>query len=857
MDVLQIVAYVERVKMFKRFSVSLLVLLVLLGVTLGAAQDDLAPDAISGQLYYAPFNVAIALDGDAADWEGVPRVLLSGGGHSVVFAAAADDEYLYLLGDVTDANIISGEHDTNYWNEDSIEFYINGTGDFTLRSYRDGVAQITVPALNKDLTSAEAVLSGVRGSSAEARVSASETERGYLVELAVPLQTAVWDITPEHGAVIGFQVHLNATTDGDRDTKLIWSNADTNDTSYQNPSVFGMLMFYEVGREDVPPLPDTIEQERVSLPPPPEGALYRNPSFSPGVRAMELLSRMTLEEKIAQMTLVEIFSINPEDLTTYGIGGLLSGGGGYPREGNTPEQWAEMVNGFQELAVASRLSIPVIYGVDAVHGHNNMAGAVIFPHNVGLGATRNPALVEQICHITALEMIATGIYWNYAPVLAVTQDIRWGRTYESFGEDTALVTELATACLNGLQGEDLADPTTVLGTPKHFVGDGGALWSTSTTEGYEIDQGVTDVDEATLRAIHLAPYLTAIENGAQSIMISYSSWGGMKMHTQQYLITDVLKGELGFTGFIVSDWAGIDQIDQDYYTSVVAGINAGIDLVMVPYDYLRFMDTLTDAVTNGDVPVERIDDAVTRILTVKFAMGLFEQPFADESLLPLVGSDAHRAVARQAVAESQVLLRNAGDLLPLSADSETLFVAGAAADNIGIQSGGWTIEWQGGDGAITEGTTILAGIQNTVSGETEVVYAGDGTFETRAEVGIVVVGETPYAEGRGDDADLTLSQDDLDAIAATRAAVDQLVVVIVSGRPLIITDYIEDWDAVVAAWLPGSEGQGVADVLFGVQPFTGTLPLTWVRSVDQLPLSSLLANGEEPLFPFAFGLRTE
>lgn len=840
--------------MLKRFLVVLF--LLPLTLTISFAQDgDLAPAAISGEVYYAPFEVPITLDGEIDDWDGVPRVLLSGGSHSVVFAVTADDTYLYALGDVTDPNIISGEHGLDYWNEDSIEFYFNGSGDLQRRNYGDGVSQITVPAMNKDLPPEEAVIAGVQGTSLNPQVFVTETGVGYRVELAIPLHGDLWDITPTHGGLIGFQVHLNASTMGNRDSKLIWSNADTNDQSYQNPSLFGYLMFFDRNETEIPALPEEIADVQTDLPSVPDAALYRNGRFSAEARLIDLLSRMTLEEKIAQMTLIEIGSLRQPDVVANGIGGVLSGGGGYPRNDNTADAWAGMVNAYVQASLDSRLGIPIIYGVDAVHGHNNLYGATIFPHNIGLGATRNADLVEEICHATALEMIATGIYWDYAPVLAVVQDIRWGRSYESFGEDTELVTALSTACLNGLQGDSLADPLTVLGTPKHYVGDGGAQWGTSTTNDYMIDQGVTDVDEETLREIHLAPYLPAIENNAQSIMISFSSWGGMKMHAQDYLINEVLKGELGFEGFIVSDWAGIDQISPDYYESVVIGVNAGVDMIMVPYDADRFMDTLLSAVNNGDVSIERIDDAVSRILTVKFNMGLFENPFSNPDLLETVGSDEHRELARQAVAESQVLLKNEGNLLPLSSDIERVFVAGVAADDIGIQAGGWTIEWQGGVGDITEGTTILEGIMASVSDTTEVVYAADGDFEGEtASVGIVVVGERPYAEGMGDDGELVLLPVDLAAIEAMQESVDQVIVVIVSGRPLIITDYIDGWDAVVASWLPGTEGAGVADVLFGVQPFTGTLPVTWVASVDQLPHGS---TDEAPLFPFGWGLTTE
>jgi beta-glucosidase len=564
---------------------------------------------------------------------------------------------------------------------------------------------------------------------------------------------------------------------------------------------------------------------------------------------------MTLAEKIGQMTLVEKGSIVAEDLARWAIGGLLSGGGGYP-EPNTPETWAAMVDGFQAQALQSRLGVPLIYGVDAVHGHNNVRGAVIFPHNVGLGAADDPALVERIGRATATEMIATGIYWNYAPCIAVPQDIRWGRTYEGYGQDPALVSALGVAYLRGLQGDDLAAPDTILATPKHFVGDGGTAWGSSTTPGYEIDQGVTEVDEATLRAVHLPPYVAALEAGARSIMVSYSSWGGLKMHAHRYLVTDVLKGELGFTGFVVSDWGGVDQIADDYYQAVVTAINAGIDMNMVPYEYGRFIDTLTEAVESGDVSLARIDDAVGRILTVKYEMGLFDHPYSDPSLLAAVGSDEHRALAREAVARSLVLLKNAGDVLPLSDDLARIAVAGVAADDVGTQCGGWTIEWQGQQGAITPGTTILDGIRAAASAGTAVDYDRFGHFDGRAEVCIAVVGEEPYAEGQGDNPTVSLPVGDKRMLQRLPDQCDRLVVVLISGRPLVVTEYLDDWDALVAAWLPGTEGQGVADALFGDIAFSGRLPYAWPRSAEQLPLVIPAAGGMEPLFPLGYGLST-
>ncbi len=836
----------------------------------GEALDatGLAPESVAGEIYYAPFPVSIELDGDLGDWEGVPRVTIPElspavqGETSLTFAAAADDEYLYLLGDVTDARIISGEHGENYWNEDSLEFYINGTGDLSLTSYRDGVAQITVPALNMGLDPEEAILAGVQGETAEAQVVTVETDGGYTVEMAVPLKNSVWNIQREHGNVIGFQVHLNSASDANRNLKAIWSTLDKADSSYQDPSVFGQLLFFEIGETavtaNVPQPTPGPTREAVEV-----DAAYLQADLPVAIRVEDLMARMSLADKIGQMTLVEKNSINPDDIRDMAIGGLLSGGGGYPDE-NTAQDWAEMVDGFQAHALDSYLGIPLIYGVDAVHGHNNVRGATIFPHNIGLGAANNPELMEAIGRVTAEEMIATGIYWNYAPAVMVPQDVRWGRTYEGYAENTELVSSLASAYLRGLQGENLADPDTVLATPKHYVGDGGTAWGSSTTGSYMLDQGVADVDEETLRAVHLPPYASVIDAGAASIMISFSSWGGEKMHAQQYLIEDVLKDELGFEGFIVSDWGGIDQIDNDYYTSVVKSINAGVDMNMVPYNYRRFIDTLTEAVEAGDVPMERIDDAVRQILKVKFELGLFEHPTSDPALLESVGSDAHRAVAREAVAQSMVLLKDEKDLLPLSKDSPFLFVGGVAADDIGIQSGGWTIEWQGAKGDITPGTTILQAIENTVSPDTLIVTDEYGRFDyAPAFVPIAcvgVVGEEPYAEGVGDSAQLRLPVNDIRALARMRERCDELIVILLSGRPVIINDLIGDWDALIAAWLPGTEGQGVADVLFGEAPFVGKLPYTWPRTVQQLPFDyeALPLEGcEGPLFPFGYGLTEE
>jgi beta-glucosidase len=432
----------------------------------------------------------------------------------------------------------------------------------------------------------------------------------------------------------------------------------------------------------------------------------------------------------------------------------------------------------------------------------------------------------------------------------VPQDIRWGRAYESYGEQTELVSELGAAYVRGLQGAALDAPTSVLATPKHFVGDGATSWGSATTNDYLIDQGVTEIDEETLRAVHLPPYEAVIDAGARSIMVSFSSWGGMRMHAQEYLITDVLKGELGFDGFVVSDWGGIDQISADRHANVVTGVNAGIDMVMVPYEYPTFIEDLTAAVGAGDVTPERIDDAVARILRVKFELGLFEHPLAERGLLEEVGSDEHRHLARRAVAASAALLKNEG-ALPIGDDADRILVAGRAADDIGLQCGGWTIRWQGAPGPITDGTTILEGLEAR-AGSASISHDPTGEGDTgSADVGIVVVGEEPYAEGVGDDADLTLSDAGLATIRQVRERTERLIVVLVTGRPLILGDALELADAVVVAWLPGSEGGGLADVLFGDVPFGGRLPYTWPSSVEQLPRG---AGSGEPVFPYDFGL---
>lgn len=554
---------------------------------------------------------------------------------------------------------------------------------------------------------------------------------------------------------------------------------------------------------------------------------FRDASLPVEARVEDLLSRMTTAEKIGQMAMVERKSVhNREDLARYGIGALVSGGGSNP-DPNTAASWLEMTNTYQSDALRSRLGIPLLYGADAVHGHANVPGATVFPHFIGLGATRDADLVRRVARATTAELAATGVYWNFSPNLDVPQDMRWGRVYESFSSDTAVVTELGRAYVEGIASlpDDVA-----IGTAKHYMGAGGMRWGTSVNDDYRIDQGATTIGEAELRRVHLPPFKAAVEADVSSVMVGLNSWNGVKIAANRYLVTDVLKEELGFDGFVVSDWYGVYEIPGGEYHGAVTAIEAGVDMVMLPYDYMSFIGYVTQALERGDLTQARIDDAVRRILRAKFRAGLFDRALADDSRLSRVGSAEHRALAREAVRKSLVPLKDAGRTLPLAKDAARIVVAGSAAHNLGRQCGGWTVEWQGIDGNWIPGTTILDGIRDAVSGTTEVEYHLEGDFtpaRPRADVGIAVVGEAPYSEGYGDSERPALTPEDLAIIAKVKAASEKIVVVIVSGRPLDIRPYAKDWDAVVAAWLPGTEGAGVADVLFGDHPFTGKLPVEW------------------------------
>jgi len=576
---------------------------------------------------------------------------------------------------------------------------------------------------------------------------------------------------------------------------------------------------------------------------------------SPKSDADALLARMTLDEKVGQMVQVDMLALKDKtDVSKYYLGSVLSGGDSDPAD-NRPETWLKAVMEFRAQALQTRLKIPLLYGIDAVHGHNNILGAVIFPHHVGMGATHDPALVERADRVTAEEVAGTGINWAFAPCIAVSRDIRWGRSYESYSQSPELVADMGAASIRGFQGDRL-NKSSVLACAKHFAGDGG-------TENGK-DQGNDVCDEATFRRIYVAPYAAAIKAGVGSIMVSYNSWNGQKMHGNKHLLTDVLKKEMGFRGFLVSDWAAIDQLSPNYKTAIETSINAGLDMVMIPYgpgdknsknNYREFIADLKDLVATGKVPQERIDDAVRRILLVKYEMGLFENGSVDPALTAAIGSPEHREVARQCVRESLVVLKNANHLLPLKKDLKHITVIGKGANDIGMQCGGWTIEWQGKSGEVTTGgTTLLAAIKQTVGAGTEVNYSPDGSNLKSADVVIAVVGEEPYAEFKGDRQDLSLAAKDVALIVRAKTANVPVVTLLYSGRPLVLGSALDESDVFIAAWLPGTEGLGMTDILFGDHAPKGKLPRLWPANNQQLAVDNVVGKS---LFPAGFGLSYE
>lgn len=601
--------------------------------------------------------------------------------------------------------------------------------------------------------------------------------------------------------------------------------------------------------------------------------LYMDATKPVEERVAELLSQMTLEEKIAQMIQPEQSAISYNEIAQYGIGSVLSGGGSAPVSGNTAKDWEQHINNIKRAAVSSRLGIPVLYGVDAVHGHNNVYGAVIYPHNIGLGSADDPELMERIGTAVAEEVRATGIQWTFAPTLANPQNELWGRTYEGFGEDADIVAELGGAFITGVQGEKESDAylddAHVLATAKHYIGEGYTMNGTNQGN-VKMDE---DAFETLLRDELLTPYQEAIDAGVRTVMVSFSSINGVKTHEDKYLITDVLKGDLGFTGLVVSDYNGVQQVTgKTYKDKIENGVNAGIDLFMEPNSWKEFMEALQELVEESRVSMTRIDDAVSRILRVKFEAGLFEEEIGGETeqkLLEKFGGEEHRAIAREAVSKSMVLLKNAkvGDQTAMEAlaNAKNITVAGRKADNIGAQCGGWTISWQGSTGDITEGTTILEGLQQAAGDGVSVDYSEAGEIGANTDAIVVVVGEAPYAESSGDRSvsNLILPSEDrklLETVQANAEAAGKgdvpFIVLMLSGRMLSIADQLDNMDALVMLWLPGSEGEGVADVLLGEQDFTGTLQYTWTWNPSDIA-KKFEVSDDKILFKKGTGLKKD
>ena len=578
--------------------------------------------------------------------------------------------------------------------------------------------------------------------------------------------------------------------------------------------------------------------------------------FNSDTKAEKLLTKMTLAEKIGQMMLVSWKNSSsegyfiPEDITTYHLGALLGGGGAHPPNGNNYTAWANLADDFQKIASNGRLGIPLLIGNDAVHGVANVKDATVFPHHIGLGATGDAELVEEIARITAIEASALGINWNYSPAVSVPQDLRWGRTYEGFSSDTDLVSNLGAAEVRGLQSI-----SNMIATPKHFIADGGTYLGD--------DRGNADISEADLRSIHLPPYQLAIEAGARVIMISYNSWKGEKLHGHSNLIQGLLKGDLGFSGLVVSDWDAIKELGGgSLEEDLAAAVNAGIDMIMVPYQYKEHIKALHNLVSEGVVTMDRIDDAVRRILRIKFEFGLFEDNLAKRDLISQIRSEKHLAVAREAVSKSIVLLTNKNNALPLSKKaSQPILVVGPSADNMGIQCGGWTIRWQGDSGDITAGDTVLEALRaelgvnavKHVETLSELQSLSKNTFSSV----IIVWGEDPYAEwhGDGDSSSYPYLPNNATFTKLVKVAAEQfdvpIITLIISGRPVILdSDVLKNTDAIAALWLPGSEGRGISDVLVGKINFTGRLPYVWPLNED-----GLTTNAESGiLFPREHGL---
>lgn len=588
-------------------------------------------------------------------------------------------------------------------------------------------------------------------------------------------------------------------------------------------------------------------------------------------RVDSILSRMTIEEKVGQIIQADMNAITPEEVKKYKLGSVLAGGNSSP-DGNeraSPKNWLDRMDAYWQASMDAAWAgekIPVIFGIDSVHGNANVVGATVFPHNIGLGAMRNPELVRKIGEVTAREMSVTGFDWDFSPTVAVPRDDRWGRTYEGWSEDPSIARQYAPTMVEGLQGRagtpEFLGPGKVIATAKHFVGDGG------TTEGR--DQGDNPSTDEQIRDIHGAGYPPAIEAGVQSVMASYNSVRGQKMHGNRTLLTDALKGDMNFDGFVVGDWNGHGQLPGCSNTSCAASVNAGLDMYMAPDSWKGLHDSTLAQARSGEIPRARLDDAVRRVLRVKVRYGLFDKPKPSARPLAgqfeLLGSTEHRAVARRAVRESLVLLKNKGNLLPLSPKLNVL-VAGDGADNIPKQSGGWTITWQGTEVSnkdFPHGQSIYAGIRDAVTAAGgRATLNADGAVAAKPDVAIVVFGENPYAEMVGDRPTVEYSpsdKKDLELLKKLKAAGIPTVALFLSGRPLWVNPELNASDAFVAAFLPGSEGGGVADVLFKdaagkvSYDFKGKLSYSWPKRADQTPLNVGDA-GYDPLFAFGYGLK--
>lgn len=585
-------------------------------------------------------------------------------------------------------------------------------------------------------------------------------------------------------------------------------------------------------------------------------------------RIESILEAMSVEDKVGQLVMAEIRHVNPSDVKRYRLGGILNGGGAYPNNNKhaTAKEWVDLADKFYQASIDrkdNQPKIPVLWGTDAVHGHNNVFGATIFPHNIGLGATRNPDLLKKIGEITAKEVSATGIYWTFAPTVTVPMDDRWGRTYEGYSEDQNIVSLLGGAMIDGLQGElgeNFLSKDKVAATAKHFIGDGG------THKGK--DQGDTKLNEAGLSKYHGQGYVTALQKGTQSVMASFNSWNGKKIHGDEYLLTEVLKNKMGFDGFVVGDWNGHGQVPGCTNADCSQSINAGVDMIMVPEEWQAFYKNTLKQARSGRITKDRLNDAVRRILRVKMRLGMFDDsgPRSREGagIQSVIGHPSHRAIARQAVQESLVLLKNNNNVLPIKANSKVL-VAGEAAQSLANQLGGWSMTWQGTETSAADfpgATSVLDGIKESVKsigGKFE--FSELGKYLQKPDVAIVIFSEPPYAEGQGDRDNLAFSPNDrrhLDTLRKLKAEGIPTVGLFMSGRPMWVNPEINASDAFIAAWLPGTEGQGVADVLFCEKivecGFKGKLSFSWPRDPKQSPLNNI-DSLYDPLFKVGYGLK--